>query len=61
MILIIKSVFKDDGTSPAGPVLAGPLFHGGFNIFALTKNKSKSRILIILWKDVMLFLFFGYY
>ena len=30
--------FKGGGTGPAGPVLAGPLFHGGSNIFPLTKK-----------------------
>ena len=33
-----KTYFTGGGTSLAGPVLAGPLFHGGSNIFMLTKK-----------------------
>jgi len=46
---------KGGGTGPAGPVLAGPLFHGGSNILEQTKNRSiaKNNSIIILDETIL--------
>jgi len=53
-LTVIYSV-KGGGTGPAGPVLAGPLFHGGSNILEQTENRSiaKNNSIIILDETIL--------
>jgi len=53
---LLVTEYKGGGTGPAGPVLAGPLFHGGSNILEQTKqNRSmaKNNSIIILDETIL--------